>query len=581
MCGIAGTVGSQGVTEQDVRKMIAAIRYRGRDEAGVETKGPAIMGHARLAIVDLENGFQPMSNTDNSVWVIFNGEIYNFVEIRKNLEAKGYKFKSRCDTEVLVHLWTEKGEKLLDDLIGMFSFFIWDTTKKKGILVRDRLGIKPCFIANYKGGIAFCSEIKGLLTLPEFHKSPNRKALLNTFAFNYCPPPQTCFEGVTQLEPGTYLLFEEGKKTTQHKYWERPCFETKNTLRHGEWEDLMRDAIQMQMRFDVEGGLFLSGGIDSSVVGSYLIEQWNKDKLEATALDFKEQGYSEYNHSKKAADILGIKLNPALISWEMIPKVAEKVSWHAEQPHGDFSFFLFYILSKKAHQEGKTVMFTGDGPDESLLGFNHNISFFNEYGSDTFLSEKYFEKICYMDDMMSRRLLDADIIETTEKPLKHFQNMLKPWANLNPIEQVIAYETTYLMPGNNCIKGDRMGACWSIEGRSPYLDHRIVEFFAKLPIEEKFHSGIGKRFLKQQAEKQFPREFLYGKKRMPTTPIGDWFKTVLYNWSKEILASQHHDLFNQNEALKVLDEHKEGIANHTRALRTLLMTSLWASNYFK
>src|SRR3954463_88626 len=174
MCGIAGVVNANGVLPAHVKTMVDQIQYRGRDEQGVEALGSrAVVGHARLAVVDPENGKQPMSNTDNTVWVTFNGEIYNYVELREELKAKGYKFKSRCDTEVLVHLWREEGEKMLDRLIGMFAFFIWDTKHDRGMLVRDCQGIKPCFIANYQGGLAFCSEMKGILSLPGMAREVN------------------------------------------------------------------------------------------------------------------------------------------------------------------------------------------------------------------------------------------------------------------------------------------------------------------------------------------------------------------------------------------------------------------------
>ncbi|WP_457307085.1 asparagine synthetase B family protein, partial [Polaromonas sp. P5_E6] len=173
MCGIAGVVNAAGTTKDDVWKMIDCIKYRGVDEQGVEDLGQAVLGHARLAVVDPENGMQPMSSTDGKVWVVFNGEIFNFIELREQLKAKGYKFKSRCDTEVLVHLWCEKGEKMLDDLVGMFAFFIWDQRTETGMLARDRQGIKPCFYAPYQGGLAFASEIKAILALPKFKRKVN------------------------------------------------------------------------------------------------------------------------------------------------------------------------------------------------------------------------------------------------------------------------------------------------------------------------------------------------------------------------------------------------------------------------
>ncbi len=580
MCGIAGVVNARDVAKADIEKMVETIRYRGPDEAGVVVIGPSIMGHARLAVVDLENGKQPMANTDGTVWVVFNGEIYNYVEIREDLKKKGYKFKSRCDTEVLVHLWREKGEAMMSDLIGMFAFFLWDTRQNCGVLVRDRFGIKPCFIAPYRGGYAFASEVKALLTLPEFPREIDFQSLLQTHAFNYCPPPQTCFRHVRQLGPGTYLKFSGASEPTQHRYWTWPFEEARATPSMDEFEALMDDAVRMQMRFDVDGGLYLSGGIDSSVAARHLIRQWVHPELEAIGLDFKESSYSEFEYSKKAAEHFGLKLEPALIDRAMIPELARKVSFHAEQPHGDFSFYLFYILARRANQTKKIVMFTGDGPDEALFGFGHNVRFFQDGNRGTYSPEAYFNEICYMPANLMTGIFGEERVRQIQPPLAKFAELLEPYRRLHPIEQIIAYECTSLMPGNNLVKGDRMGACWSTEGRSPYLDHRVMELFTRLPIEEKVDRGIGKRYLKRYAERFFSHDFLYGNKRMPTTPIGLWLQNELYPWARDILASIPKDVASAETALKLLNEHKVGIANHTRPLRTLIMTGLWLQNYF-
>lgn len=576
MCGIAGVVNASGVQQAHVKAMIDKIHYRGRDESGVEALGSrAVVGHARLAVVDPENGKQPMSNTDNTVWVTFNGEIYNYVELREELKAKGYKFKSRCDTEVLVHLWREEGEKMLDRLIGMFAFFIWDTRHDRGMLARDRQGIKPCFIAEYKGGYAFASEMKALFCLPGLNPEVNPSALKDVFAFNYCPPPQTCFKGVTHLEPGTYLLFEGGNKPVKKRYWQWPFAAEKTTPSFEEFGALIDDAVRMQMRFDVKGGLYLSGGVDSSIVAHHLKQQWNQPRLEAFGLNFPNQEYSEYRYSEEVARLLDIDLHEARISPDMIPGIADKVAWHAEQPHGDFSFFLFYLLAQRANKENKIVMFTGDGPDEALAGFRHNEQYFHGQQRMNFSLSDYFSVICYMDETMRKRILNPDFERATPDPVDRFADIIEPYRELEPVEQIVAYECTSLMPGNNLVKGDRMGACWSTEGRAPLIDHRISELFIRLPVNQKFRDGIGKYYLKEYAATKFPRDLIFKKKSMPTLPIGEWIKTTLYDWAHDIIARSDNAYINTRAALAVLAEHKAGTHNHTRALRTMLMTQLW------
>lgn len=578
MCGIAGVIGSDSVTKEQVASMIQTIQYRGRDENGVEAIGRAVVGHARLAVVDPENGMQPMSNTDETVWVTFNGEIYNFVELREELKAKGYIFKSRCDTEVLVHLWREEGEKMLDRLIGMFAFFIWDTKYDRGMLARDRQGIKPCFIADYDGGTAFASEMKAILSLPKMACEVNADALKNVFAFNYCPPPQTCFKGISQLEPGCYMLFEGSKAPVKKRYWQWPFAEEKRTVAFDEFEALIDDAIRLQMRFDVDGGLYLSGGVDSSIVARHLIKQWKHPRLEAYGLNFPLQDYSEYQYSEQVANLLDIDLSEARISADMIPGIAEKVVTHAEQPHGDFSFFLFYLLAQRANSQNKIVMFTGDGPDEALAGFRHNEQYLHNQSRMNFSLAKYFDVICYMDDAMRTRILNPDFERSTMNPVEHFENMLEPWRDLEPVDQIAAYECTSLMPGNNLVKGDRMGACWSTEGRAPLMDHRISELFVRLPVNQKFHNGIGKHYLKSYSATKLPHDLIFKKKSMPTLPIGEWMKDTLYEWVRDTFHQLDEQYINKNAAIALLDEHKSGTHNHTRALRTLLMSQLWMNH---
>ncbi|MGI9316188.1 MAG: asparagine synthase (glutamine-hydrolyzing) [bacterium] len=581
MCGIAGVFNVPSIENRHVKTMVDLIHHRGIDEQGVEKIGPTVLGHVRLAVVDPENGKQPMCNEDGTVWVSFNGEIYNYVELREELKAKGHTFKSRCDTEVLVHLWEEEGDSMLERLIGMFAFFIWDTNSNQGMLARDRQGIKPCFIAPYKQGLAFASEMKAILSLPEMAKEINDEALKEVLCFNYAMPDHTCFKGISPLEPGHYLSFLGDGTYSKHRYWDWPLFEEDREVDFGELEALLDDAVRLQMRFDVEAGMYLSGGVDSSVVASHLKPQWIDHPLQAVGLNFAEPEYSEYEFSIQAAEHLGIDLSEARISHEMIPDIAEKVSYHAEQPHGDFSFFLNYILAQRANKNGKIVMFTGDGPDEVMCGFTHNEAHFADDANDHFSPQRYYDVICYMDSDIRKRLLNPEFDTKTRDPAERFAEILSPWSKLTPAERIQAYECKYLMLGNNLVKGDRMGACWSTEGRAPFMDHRVSEMLMRLPREQKIRDGVGKYFLKNYAARKFPRELIFKKKTMPTTPIGEWIKGPLYYWARSILESNQDPRFKTSAMLEILDSHRTGVANFTRELRTLLMIQIWLRAFFQ
>lgn len=580
MCGIAGVVGAAGAVPQDVWKMVDAIKYRGLDEQGVQDLGGALLGHARLAVVDPENGMQPMAGGDGKVWVVFNGEIFNFIELREQLQARGYRFKSRCDTEVLVHLWCEKGEHMLADLVGMFAFFIWDQRTNRGLLARDRQGIKPCFYAQHRGGLAFASEIKAILALPGFARSVDEAGLGQVFSFNYCPPPQTCFAGISQLPPGSFLRWQDGACSAPVPYWRWPLDGARADASQAELERALDAAVTLQMRFDVEGGLFLSGGVDSAVVARRLVPQWNRPRLQALALRISEQGFSEYGYAERVARELDIDLTALDVQPADIAQIAGAVVRHAEQPHGDFSFFLFYLLCRKAHQMGKIVMFTGDGPDEAMLGFRHNEQFFAQQTRANFSMRSYFELISYSTARERARIMSPAFLPHTEGACERFMAMLAPYSDLEPIEQVAAYELTTLLPGNNAVKGDRMGACWSVEARAPFLDHRISELFARLPLAAKFHQGTGKHLLKQLAARYYDHDFVFRPKTMPTLPIGEWIKGPLYPWARQVLALPDGGRFERNELLVMLEEHRSGLHNHTRPLRTLLMTKLWLQEFF-
>lgn len=579
MCGIAGVFNCPAVGPSDVQKMVDAIEHRGPDENGVHACSRVTLGHARLAVVDPVNGGQPMCNHDGTVWVVFNGEIYNFVELREELKAKGYHFKSRCDTEVLVHLWRELGPDMLHRLNGMFAFFVWDETQDRGMLARDRVGIKPCYLMPYEGGLAFCSEIKGLLTLPKARRDLHADAFVRTLAFNYGASEQTCFEGITHLSPGTYVLFEGDRRHEPRTWWRWPFEGERTSASYDEFAELLDDAARMQLRFDVPGGFLLSGGVDSAVVAHHVMAREPTKDLAAISLDIDLPGFGEFEHARAVGRALGLKPIPVPVTPQSIADNALNAVHHAELPHGDFSFILFYMMAQRANSMGRIVLFNGDGPDEIMLGFRHNASFCTDDALDEHWASRYLPILRYTADAELRRVLNADLLAKAGEPADAFAEAIQPWASLSPPEQIAAYECTRLMPMNSFPKGDRMGACWATEGRSLFLDHRVLELFARLPLDEKLRGGLSKRYLKQYASK-LPMNIDFARpKTMPTTPIGEWLRRELYDWARDILASADMSVFRHNELLAMLDEHRDGAHNHTRPLRVAIMASLWLRHF--
>jgi asparagine synthase (glutamine-hydrolysing) len=330
------------------------------------------------------------------------------------------------------------------------------------------------------------------------------------------------------------------------------------------------------LRFDLKGGMYLSGGVDSSVVAYHLKKQWKHPRLEAFGLNFPNQEYSEYHYSEQVAKLLDIDLHEVRVMPEKIPELAAKVVYHTEQPHGDFSFFLFYLLAQCAIGQGKTVMFTGDGPDETMAGQQ-----FHKAPPADFSLRDYFKVICYMSDEDRKTLLNPDFENSTPEPFARLEEMLSPYSKMSPVDQIVAYEATSLLPGNNLVKGDRMGSAWSTESRSPFLDHRISECFVRLPDQQKFCDGFSKYYFKRYAATKLPHDLIFKKKSMPTLPIGEWIKTTLYEWTRDALSRGDGTFINKQAALKMLDEHTSGARNHTRSLRTILMTQLWIENCVK
>jgi len=306
----------------------------------------------------------------------------------------------------------------------------------------------------------------------------------------------------------------------------------------------------------------------------------SKEKILSFSLNSKEKGFGEYHLAELVSkEIKELDLIPIDYDSSIVPENIEKVLFHSDQPHGDFSFFLILELCKAAHKNGVIVAFNGDGPDEVLAGFTHNQNFLASQTRTNFPLLEYFNRICFMTEINREFLLNKEFREKIVNPIDYFESILGDWRDLDPIDQIAAYECTSLGPGNNLIKTDRMGAALSIEGRSPFLDHRISEMFAKIPQSQKLQNSVSKFLLKEYGLKFFDRDLMFRKKSMPTLPIGEWIKGPLYEWALNTLETLDSSRYNVKNAIYLLNKHKQGYANHTKELRTLLMSSHWIKNF--
>ena len=374
MCGIAGIVRQNGalVEKPLLQRMIGMVNHRGPDAAGFHLSGSVGLAHARLSIIDIGGGHQPMHNEDKTVWITFNGEIFNYVELREDLIKKGHRFQTQSDTEVIVHLYEEKGEECVHDLNGQWAFAIWDSRREKVFLSRDRLGVRPLFYAKTPEGFVFGSEIKSLLVVPSLPRAIDLQALDELFTFWVTLPPRTIFEGVSELPPGHSLIFEHGGLRVQ-PYWTLDYNSSKGPIKEEEAREalleLLLDATRIRLRSDVPVGAYLSGGLDSTVIAA-LVKKLGKTHLKTFSIAFEDKEFDESSFQNEASTFLKTDHQGILCSSQDIGRVFPEVIWHTEKPILRTAPAPLFLLSKLVRDQGYKVVLTGEGSDEVLGGYD-------------------------------------------------------------------------------------------------------------------------------------------------------------------------------------------------------------------
>ncbi len=562
-----------------VANMAGMLEHRGPDDEGFYSDAEAMLGNRRLSVIDIEHGHQPVFSDDLSIIAVQNGEIYNFVELRQELLNQGIAFRTHSDTEVILRLYEVYGAGFVSRLNGMFAIAIWDKNTHEMHLYRDRLGIKPLFIADTDMGICFASEMKALLAL-EIDTRVRIDAVHHYLSFNFVPVCTTMFEAIEQVPPGWAVTIEQGK--AQSWQWWKPSFVTVRKSDR-EWIEELRatlaDAVRIHLRADVEVGAFLSGGVDSSSIVA-LSAPHIKPPMHSFSIGFNEERFDESRYAKQVAEQYNTQHHNEILGPEMIA-LWPKVIYHCEQPHGDTSFIPTYALSELAAKRVKVVV-TGDGSDEMFAGYERYVPFMEKHSSDNneSFARAYFanQGLLSHDEKIG---LYSDGFKKYFEPLDSFELMRNDFEDvrsLYPVNKISWIDMKWLLPANNLIKPDRMGMAFGLEARVPFLDMRVIDMALAMPSTMKLRNGEGKYILKEAMADLLPQEILRRPKQMFTVPLGEWFKGHLASLLRQVLLGERavaRGIFSYEAVYSLVEGHIAGIANNTRILRALMALEIW------
>ncbi|HXM48233.1 MAG TPA: asparagine synthase (glutamine-hydrolyzing) [Pyrinomonadaceae bacterium] len=624
MCGIAGIVRSDGapVDRELVARMNEAIRHRGPDEDGFYFSDGVGLAMRRLAIIDLKSGQQPIPNSDRTAWIVFNGEIYNYRELRGQLEKLGHEFHTDSDTEAIVHAYDQYGTDCPKYLRGMFAFAIWDERAKSLFLARDRVGKKPLLYAKLDGELVFGSEFTALLEHPRISRAVDFEAIHHYLSFICVPAPLTAYRAIRKLEPGHWLLWRGGEIKTE-RYWELDFSKKVNIDEEEAGErvvELLRDAVRVRLMSEVPLGAFLSGGIDSSAVVA-LMAQESSEKIKTFSIGFDEQDFSELHHARRVAEHVGADHHEFIVrpdAMEILPTLVE----HYGEPFADSSAIPSYYVSKET-RAFVTVALNGDGGDECFAGYERYaaMSIAQKYanlpealrngvianvvsalpGFDArqnplrkakrFVAaaslppvERYLRWVSSFDDAAKQNLYSDDFRHETA--MFRTASILEPWfAKANGsgiVDAALLTDTMTYLPNDLLVKMDIASMTVSLEARSPFLDHQLMEFAASLPEKLKLRRLTTKYLLKRVLRKLVPAENLNRSKMGFGVPIGHWFRGAMQPFLRETLLSEKalaRGLFQPERVRQLIDSHVSVKADHSHRLWTLLMLELWFERF--
>ncbi|HUI81035.1 MAG TPA: asparagine synthase (glutamine-hydrolyzing) [Bryobacteraceae bacterium] len=612
MCGIAGYVLLEGKADLDlVRAMCDRIRHRGPDDEGFLVDGGCALGMRRLSIIDLSTGHQPMANEDHSVWVVYNGEVYNYRELRPGLEARGHRFQTHSDTETLVHLYEEEGPTGVARLRGMYAYAIWDARRRRLFLARDRFGKKPLYYAALPQGLFFASEISALRQAG-VPLDPDSEALKLYFQFNYIPDPWTAYRAIRKLPAGSWLTYDANGNLNQQRYWRlpRPAMEPPPGLTEEQAAQQLRDkfdeAVRIRLMSDVPLGAFLSGGIDSSSVVASMARQ-SREPVKTFSIGFEETGFNELPYAELVAKQYQTDHHQILVQPDSVSLVHRLVD-HFGEPFGDSSAIPTFIVSEFAAQHVKVAL-SGDGGDELFGGYDSFVAVsqgrldrmpaalrafaaraaealpYASYGKNYLRMisrpsalERYFE-FNYAPYFLRERLLEPKWMMPADAGflMRTFDGCLLP-EGTDPLSQAMYFEANANLTGDMLVKVDRMSMAASLEVRCPMLDHELAELAAALPHRWKIAHGKGKQILLKALGDRLPAELLSRPKRGFGVPLEHWFRGSLRDllWT-HLTAPRFLDrgIVSIPFVRRLLAEHQSRRRDNQHWLWALLMLEMW------
>ena len=622
MCGITGIFdyrNCRSVDESLLRQMCRSITHRGPDGEGFYFDHPAGLGlgHRRLSIIDLTSGDQPMSNIQKDVWIVFNGEIYNFPELKTQLRQLGYEFRTTSDTEVIISLYQEYGEKSFEMLNGIFAFALYDKNKKTLFLVRDHFGVKPLYYANIQGCVVFGSEIKPILMNRSYQKEIDTSALTTFLTFRYNPSPQTMFKDIRKLPPAHYLKVTSGGETDIVSYWDcKPMtnFAISENEAVEQYARLLEAAVKRQMISDVPVGLMLSGGIDSAIIGHFM-QSFSSSKIKTFSIGFPGKGdHNELEDAKATASFIGSDHYEMTIAQEDYLEFFFRSFHFTEEPIAEPTIPALYYVSKLASKHLKVVL-AGQGADEPLAGYKR---YFGEKYLTRFSSllrlvplnllatglprNERFKRATYASRFTTelQRFLGIYTIFTPEQKrslfLREFgkladqeqesqiQRLYDQTSGLHDsLSKILFIDTRMYLSDDLLIFGDKMSMANSLEMRVPFLDVDLIRFLESLPSHLKLRGVTHKYIHKQALKKYLPASIIKRKKRGFATPIDRWLQTDLGDRIKELVNSKDSacvKYFNVQYIHSLIDDHRQRKHNYQRQLFALLSFELWYNNFF-